>query len=113
MSADALEIGAMRDRVTLSRKDVSREEDGGQLIVYVPLATVWARVHARSASLAGFADARGVRATHTVAMRFRSDLIAGDRITWGDRVFEILSVEDLNGRREFVSCACSETKVTG
>lgn len=112
MSTETPQIGALRDRVQLFRKDMTAEPEGGHIIVYVPLATVWARVHARPAGLSGFADARGVTATHTVVIRFRGDLTAGDRITWRGRALEVLSVEDLNGKRTFITCACSEARVT-
>ena len=113
MSADRPGAGALRDRVALSRKQQVAEADGGQSVLFMPLATVWARVHARASGRTGFADARGARATHTVVMRFRTDLSAGDRVTWRGRALEVLSAEDLNGRRAYLSCACAETTVTG
>lgn len=113
MSADAPAIGTLRDRIQLFHKDVIAEAEGGHAVFYIPLATVWARLHARSAALAAFADARGVKATHSVVMRFRNDLAVGDRIGWRGRSLEVLSVEDLNGRRDFVTCACAETGVAG
>ncbi len=112
MSTDTPTIGTLRDRVQLYRKDMTAEPEGGHMTVYVPLATIWARVHARPAGLGDFADSRGTRATHTVVMRFRSDLVAGDRIVCRGRVLEVLSVEDLNGKRAYITCACAETTVT-
>lgn len=113
MSADVPRIGHLRDRVALFRKDVTAEPEGGHMTVFVPLATVWARVHARPASLAAFAEARGVTATHVVVMRFRSDIGAGDRMTFQGRALDVLSVEDFNGKRAFVTCACAERSVVG
>ena len=113
MSAQAPAIGTLRDRATLYRKDETPGPDGGHETVFVPLATVWARVHARAASRADFADARGASATHTVVMRHRTDLVPGDRIVSRGRALDLLSVEDLNGRRAYITCACAETTVTG
>ncbi len=113
MSADLPMAGSLRDRVALARKEQAREADGGLSVLFMPLATVWARVHARASGRTGFADARGAKATHTVVMRFRTDLSAGDRITWRGRALEVLSAEDLNGRRAYLSCACAESTVTG
>ena len=112
MSADIPAIGALRDRVRLFHKDMMAEPEGGNQSVYMPLATVWARVHTRPAGRSEFADARGTATTHTVVMRFRTDLAAGDRITCRGRVLDVLSVEDLNGKRAFITCACAETTVT-
>lgn len=113
MSTDLPQIGTLRDRVQLLRKDTNAAPDGGHLTVFVPLATVWARVHASSARLNESADARATRATHSVVMRHRSDLSAGDRMTWRARALEVLSVEDLNGKRAFIVCACAETAIAG
>ena len=113
MSADTPTIGALRDRVQLFHKDETATPDGGQEVFFVPLATVWARVHTHAATHRDFADARGAGATHTVTLRHRADLAPGDRITWRGRALELLSVEDLNGRRAYLSCACAERTVTG
>ncbi len=112
MSTDRPAIAALRDRVQLLHKEQTAEPEGGHATVYVPLATVWARVHARPASRSDFADARGAKATHTVVVRYRSDVASGDRIAWRGRKLEVLSVEDLNGRPGYLSCACTETRVT-
>lgn len=113
MSDDLPMAGVLRDRVALFRKEQATEADGGLSVLFMPLATVWARVHVRASGRGGFADARGAMATHSVVVRFRTDLSAGDRITWRGRVFEVLSAEDLNGRRAYLACACAETTVTG
>lgn len=112
MSLDAPGIGALRDRIQLFRKEQTQEDEGGHEIVFVPVATVWARVHARPAGLVNFADARGVKTSHSVTLRTRNDLSPGDRIGWRGRVLDVLSVEDMNGRGAFKYCACMERQVT-
>lgn len=113
MSDRTPRIGTLRDRVQLQTKAMTAEADGGHQAVYVPLATVWARVHTRPAGLRAQGDARTARATHSVVMRHRNDLTAGDRVLYRGRALEILSSDDLNGARAFTSCACIETSVAG
>jgi len=112
VSGETPAIGGLRDRVQLFRKNQTLEPEGGQSILFVPLATVWARVHARPAGRDGFADARGTGATHSVTLRHRSDLGPGDRIAWRGRALEVLSAEDLNDRRAYTICTCAEARVT-
>jgi head-tail adaptor len=37
-------IGTMTDRVQIRRKEMTGEDEGGHTTLYVPMATVWARV---------------------------------------------------------------------
>ncbi|UJQ95732.1 phage head closure protein [Mariluticola halotolerans] len=106
-------IGSLRDRVQLQQKTMLAEGEGGHQALYVPLATVWARVAPLAGHVRTEADARAVRASHMVVTRFRTDLNPGDRIIYRGRGLEVLSADDLNGRRAYLSCACSEMQVTG
>jgi len=107
------QIGTLRDRVQLLRKDMAAEAEGGHAVSYVSLATVWARVTSLKGRVGSEADARAAQISHTVVMRFRADIGAGDRIVYRGRNLEIQSADDLNGRRAFLNCACRETEVAG
>ena len=106
-------LGTLTDRVTLKRKIMSDEPEGGQVAVYATLATVWARVRQLSARASYAEDARGQSITHSVVLRFRSDLAPGDRIVYRGRDLEIAGLADINGKRAYLSCQCSERAVTG
>lgn len=108
MNASPPPIGSLRDRVELHSKQVVTEPEGGQLVTYVALGTVWARVHQKSAPFAVVGDAGTVRTTHVVVMRFRADLEPGDRITYRGSTLSIIGIEDLNGRKAYVRCACTD-----
>lgn len=113
MSEAVPPLGTLTDRVQLSLRTTVPEDEGGELAVFTPLATVWARVRQLSARQVSEADARGVVATHGVVLRFRSDLGPGDRIVYRGRNLEVLTAADLNGRRAYLSCVCTERRVTG
>lgn len=106
-------LGSLTDRVKLFRRDVSTEDEGGEITTYVPLATVWARVRTLSARQTETADGRGVSITHSAVLRYRSDLLPGDRLVYVGRNLEVIGADDLNGRRAYLSCTLSETAVTG
>jgi SPP1 family predicted phage head-tail adaptor len=106
-------LGALTDRVEIRRRDVSPEDEGGEVSTFVPIATVWARVRALSARPAQSADGRAVSITHSVVLRHRTDIAPGDRLVFAGRNLDVLGAEDLNGRRAFLSCSCSETSITG
>ncbi len=106
-------IGTLTDRIQLQRKTMTTEDEGGAIAVFAALATVWARVRERSARQAFAADGRGQNLTHSVVLRFRSDLKPGDRIVYRGRMLEIGSLADINGRRAYLSLQCTERAVTG
>lgn len=106
-------IGTLTDRVQLKRRITTDEAEGGEVAVFSPLATVWARVRPLTARQLSEGDARGVTATHSVVLRFRTDLAPGDRVTYRGRNLTLLSANDLNGRRAYLSCLCTERTVTG
>lgn len=106
-------LGTLTDRVTLQSKVTSSEPEGGEVVVYATLATVWARVRQLSARSAYAEDARGQTISHAVVIRFRTDLKPGDRIIYRGRNLEVAALADINGRRAYLSCQCSERAVTG
>ena len=113
MSEIAPAIGALSDRVQLKRRAFSDEGEGGSLAVFVPLATVWARVRALAGRMGTSADGRAVSISHVVVLRFRTDVKPGDRLVYRGQALEVIGVADLNGRRAFLSCQCSAISVTG
>lgn len=106
-------LGSLCDRIQLRRRDASIEPEGGQFVVFTPLGHTWSRVRHLSARSGETADGRSVGLSHAVVMRFRSDIGPGDRVIYRGRSLEIVSAEDLNGRRAYLSCLCAETAVTG
>lgn len=113
MSGRIPSIGTLTDRVQLQRKDMVAEAEGGFSTLYVPLGNAWARVRSLTSRQIAGGDGRSVSISHAVVMRFRPDLGAGDRIIYRGRNLEVVSASDLNGRKAYLSCTCTQTSVTG
>jgi len=106
-------LGSLRDRVQIKRRDISPEDEGGSVATYVPIATVWARVRELSSTRTQFGDGRGVSISHSVVLRYRTDISPGDHLVYRGRNLDVIAAADLNGQLAWLSCACSETSVTG
>lgn len=113
MSEHPPPLGTLTDRVQLQRREMTRESEGGHATVYVPVATIWSRVRPLPSRAAFEADGRGASISHAVVTRFRTDVKPGDRFVYRGRSLNVVSADDLNGRRAYLSCRCSETAVTG
>lgn len=113
MSEKVPPIGTLTDRVQFRRCESVAEDGGGHAKIYVPVSHLWARVRSLSGRQWVTADGRSVEISHAVVLRFRSDLGPGDRIVYRGRNLDVVSAADLNGRRAYLSCACSETSFTG
>jgi SPP1 family predicted phage head-tail adaptor len=106
-------VGTLTDRVELKRRESLGDEGGGHARIYVPLTSAWARVRSLAGRQGISADGQAVAISHSVVLRFRNDVSPGDRIVYRGRNLDVVSTADLNGRRAYLSCACSETSFTG
>lgn len=113
MSERIPSFGTLTERVQLRRRESLGDGGGGHERIFVPLNSVWARVRSLTGRQGTNADGRAVAISHSVVLRFRSDIAPGDRIVYRGRNLDVVSTADLNGRRAYLSCACSETSFTG
>lgn len=106
-------LGTLRDRIELFSNNQSIEVSGGVSDSFASLGLVWAKVHTMASALGSLANGRNAKTSHSIVMRYRTDLKSGDRIAYRGQYLEILSAEDLNGRRAYLSCRCLELENTG
>lgn len=99
-------LGTLRDRVQLLRRVTTPDGAGGEEIAFVPMATVWARVTARNPALTTHGAGPAAQSTHSVVLRYRTDLTPGDRLTYRGQSLDVIAADDLNGRKAYLSVAC-------
>lgn len=86
-------IGTLTDRVQLRRRETW---DGRDL--FVPVSTVWARVRSTA----------GKDFTHSVVVRYRTDISTGDRIVYRGRNLDVVSTADHDGKRLYLVISATE-----
>ena len=103
-----MEAGRLRNRVTLQEKEVTKDAYGAEVITWADVATVWAAVE----PLAGreFMEGRSLDAelSTRIRIRYREGVRPTYRATWGDHVYDIQSVIDVNGRHRELLLMCRE-----
>ena len=106
-----MKIGTLRHRVTLEEKTVTRDGYGGEVVTWSTVATVWAAVE----PLQGreFLDGRRLEAevNTRIRMRYRSGILPGMRVTWGDHVYDVEAVLEVESRRRELRLMCREWRL--
>lgn len=103
-----IRAGQLRHRVDLQRATVTVSGQRAPANTWKTLETVWARVEpltGREQLLAQQADARQ---THRITIRYRDGLTTRDRVRFGTRGFNILSIANDEERNRLLVLMCEE-----
>jgi SPP1 family predicted phage head-tail adaptor len=90
----SVNIGKMRERVTIQSPTEVRGRSGQTTLEWNAAATVWASVEGLSSRDIMQAQQANVIATHRIRIRYRDDVTHTHRIVWRNRTMEIASVTD-------------------
>lgn len=94
--------GRLRHLVTIQRQATTQDALGQRDLTWTDVDDVWAKI----APVSGrdFFNASGEHAeiTHKVLMRHGVDVIAGDRILFGSRIFDVRVPINMGERDRFV-----------
>ena len=102
-----MRAGLLRHKVSIEYKSVTRNGFGEEVLTWPELAGVWARVETLTGGESVEQSKAGAALTHTVLLRYRSDVLPTMRIAWHARVLEIHAVvpDALKGE---MALECSE-----
>lgn len=103
--------GELRDRVVIQSKTPSSDSQGGRSVSWGTFATVWANVRAAGAREQLAQQSIGSRAEYMVTIRYRADVTPSMRLSWtpyggSALVLQILGIQPVDGRRDFMQMAC-------
>jgi SPP1 family predicted phage head-tail adaptor len=94
-------------------EEVEREEDegGGFTETWVEVATLSAALRPIGGSEGVEADRLAGRVTHEVSLRYRPGVTPAMRFRKGTRIFQILSVINVEERKRWLTCLCEEREL--
>lgn len=104
-------IGRMRHRIVIEAASGADDGAGGRSAAWAAVATAWAAIEALQGRESETGDAAVAEGRFRIAMRWRGDVSAANRLREGGRSFEIASVADPDGRGRYLICLCTERSV--
>lgn len=105
-------IEDLRERVAIQQATLNQDAFGQPIETWTTFATVWASVLPASGDerFSGRPDMEVAQLTHTVKIRFRTDLNEKMRLVWRGRNLDIERIEDPTGRRAVLELKCWELR---
>lgn len=101
-------IGAMRQRVTLEAPTDARDDVGGIIRIYAPLARLWAQIETQGAEEQFVEQRLEQSGKVVVTIRWRADVQSQMRFDFRGRKLIIRGVEEIDEKRRFLRCLCEE-----
>lgn len=101
----------LRHRVTLEQLVRVADAGGGFAETWDDVAELAADIRPADGSEAVEADRLAGSLTHQIVLRYRAGVVPAMRFRKGARVFQILSVVDVDERRRWLKCFCEEREL--
>ena len=101
-------IGELNKRLVI--EDLVRDPDGagGSDVTWTVFASVWAKVRPRHGREKLWADAVASSTSQIITIRYLANLQPQMRFVDDGRIFEILSIVNVDESNQWLSCLCEE-----
>ena len=99
-----------RKKIVIQQANSTPDGEGGFTDAWVAVATVWASISPIRADQRAQYATLNVEATHLIRVRGLVDVEEKYRITYDSRIFEVLTVENIQERNFMKVCLCLERR---
>lgn len=96
------DVGELDQRISVKRETRTADGTGGFTVADTTVATLWAHVRPKRGKEVGIHDKVEAPAMYIFAIRYRSDLLERDRITWNGDDYNIRAILTRGGRKMFL-----------
>ncbi len=104
-------VAELRHRVSLLEPVETDDGAGGRTVTWSERDTVWAQVVSLRGKERQWAEALTAESPYSVTLRYSPDVTVEMRIGFDNRLLDIKSVADPDGRRRWLVCYCVERPV--
>lgn len=105
-----LDAGELRHRVTIQNVTKVSDNEGGFTSSWADANTIWAAIKSMRAKQIGEYRSINVEATHLIKVRGGIDIEENQRIIFGIRIFEVLTVENEKEQNVTKWIVCKEKR---
>jgi SPP1 family predicted phage head-tail adaptor len=103
-------IGKLRHRITIERVTETRDTDGSVIETWSTYVTVQASIEPISGREYFAAQSTQADATHRISLRYLSGIVPKMRVKFGSRIFDILSIINVDERNRELQLMCRESQ---
>jgi SPP1 family predicted phage head-tail adaptor len=93
-----MQAGPLRHRVTIETKGEERDEHGGVVETWFPVATVWASVQPLQGRELFLAQQVDARLSHRVTLRYQAEVTPTHRLVFKERALYPVEVQQVDER---------------
>lgn len=102
LNGKTMNPGDLRTAITLKSRTATGDDGGFQVPTWTKIADVLAKWTNAHGSEVWAADMAGAKQAATVLIRYRSDVNEACAVVKGSEVFEIVSIDDIQERHEYL-----------
>lgn len=103
--------GDYRHLITIQAKANSKDAMGGLVRDWDDYLTIWAKISPLKGSEVLIAQQKQGEITHRIKIRYQEDITTKHRIVFGDRIFEIINIININERSRHQEIMAKESNV--
>lgn len=104
----------LNTKIKIQSKTISRGDDGSEVETWGDVIETWAEKKTQGSREFYAAQKINAETTALFVIRFRSATISRDmRVLEGDRVFEIISIDNTGNQNHWFNLMCKEVNVDG
>lgn len=102
----------LKHRLSLEQEVLSSDGVGGYTKSWEVLAELWAEIRPLGGLEAFFTGRLNAKATHKIRLRYRSGVTTAMRLVFGERVFNIRSVHNIDEKNDMLELLAEEGVAT-
>lgn len=100
--------GSLNRRITIQKQTSARNAEGVASKEWEPVTTVWAGIEYLRGREYFQAASINSEVTARIRIRYRQGLTAHMRVVYGERIFEIINVFDIEEKHREIHLMCKE-----
>jgi SPP1 family predicted phage head-tail adaptor len=104
-----MKIGKLRHRITIEQVTETQDTDGSVVETWAVFATIQASIEPISGREYFAAQSTQADVTHRIRLRYLSGVTPKMRVNYSSRIFDILSVINVNERNRELQLMCRES----